>query len=134
MIYGLNTFAGQIMGAGKFSFAHGTSGGGQLITVTAPTETEMGAYSLQVQNALLYAKLKEKILSEPNVFRCDILDSHFQVIQRTCGFEEYRALVSTWARQVREAGLRLGREAEIAKPLIAGALKDSLQGVRNEVR
>jgi len=131
---GLNTYASLIQGPGRFSFLHGTAGGGTLITATRPTEAEMSGMALQTQNALIYARLKEQILSEPGIFRCDVLDSRYHVTERTCGFEEYRTTVLQWATEVREAGIRLGKEAEQAKQLIASDLKTSLRAVLIEVK
>jgi hypothetical protein len=134
LIYGLNTYASLIAGAGKFSFLHGTAGGGTLITASRPTEAEINAMNVQMQNALIYAKMKEQILSEPDIFRCDLLDSRFRVTERTCSFEEYRETVHQWALDVKEAGIKLGQEAELAKQLIASDLKTSLRAVLVEVR
>merc|ERR1712217_699880 len=47
---------------------------------------------------------------------------------------EYRQAVLDMALQVREAGEKLGTEAQAAKRFIAVDLKDSLQGVLLEVR
>jgi len=134
LISGLNTYASLIDGAGKFSFLHGTAGGGQTITATRPTEAEMSKMTTQIQNALIYAKMKEQILSEPDVFRCDLLDSRFSVTEKTCSFEEYRATVYQYASDVKDAGIKLGQEAELAKQLIASDLKTSLRDVLVEVR
>jgi len=134
LIYGLNTYASLIAGAGKFSFLHGTAGGGTLITATRPTEAEISNMDVQRQNALIYARLKEQILSDSNVFRCDMLDSGFRVTERSCSFEEYRIAVHQWALDVKEAGIKLGREAQLAKQLIASDLKTSLRSVLLEVR
>jgi hypothetical protein len=134
LITGLNTYASLIDGAGKFSFLHGTAGGGTLITATRPTESEMTAYSVQIQNALIYAKKKEQILSEPGLFRCDVLDARFRVTERTCDFVQYRQTVQQWAQDVKDAGVRLGNEAHKAKQLIASDLKNSLHAILVEVR
>lgn len=134
LIYGLNTYAALIAGAGKFSFLHGTAGGGTLITPTRPTEVEISKMPVQMQNALIYARMKEQILSEPGIFRCDVLDARFRVTERTCSFEEYRATVTQWAIDVKEAGIKLGNEAQLAKQLIAEDLKTSLRSVLLEVR
>jgi len=134
LIYGLNTYAGLIAGPGRYSFKHGTGGGGTIITATRPTEAEVSSAPLVMQHALTYARLKEQLLSEPDVFRCDIMDSRYYVTERACGLEEYKQSVVSWAMQIREAGLRLGEEAQRARPIIATDLRDSLQGVLAEVR
>jgi hypothetical protein len=134
LIAGLNTYASLIAGAGKFSFLHGTAGGGTLITATRPTEVEMSAYSVQIQNALMYAKKKEQLLSEPGLFRCDVLDAQFHVTEISCNFVEYRKTVQKWAQDVKDAGVKLGNEAQSAKQLIASDLKKSLQSILVQVR
>eukprot|EP00746_Dinoflagellata_sp_MGD_P128239 gnl/MRDRNA2_/MRDRNA2_62641_c0_seq1.p1 gnl/MRDRNA2_/MRDRNA2_62641_c0~~gnl/MRDRNA2_/MRDRNA2_62641_c0_seq1.p1 ORF type:complete len:841 (-),score=126.53 gnl/MRDRNA2_/MRDRNA2_62641_c0_seq1:5-2527(-) len=133
MIAGLNTYAGLIAGAGKFSFAHGTAGGGILITDTQPGAEDTAGLSLQAQNALHYARLKEQILTEPDVFRCDILDSRSRVVEKVCGFEEYRETVVQWAQQVRQAGTILGQEAQLAIPAISQDLRSAMLSTLREV-
>jgi len=134
LIYGLNTFAALINGPGQYSFEHGTAGGGTLITATTPTEADVADAPLQMQHALIYARQKEQILSDPSLFRCDVMDSSHQVTPRTCGLEEYRASVLSWAEEVRTAGLRLGQEALLAKNFIATDLRNSLQSILIEIR
>jgi len=134
LIYGLNTYASLIAGAGKFSFLHGTAGGGTLITATQPTEAQISKLTVQRQNALIYARLKEQILSEQDIFRCDLLDSRFRVTEKTCNFQDYKTTVLQWAEDVRAAGVKLGQEAQLAKQLIASDLKTSLKAVLVEVR
>lgn len=134
LIAGLNTYATLIAGAGKFSFFHGTAGGGTLITATRPTEVEMQAYSVQVQNALIYARLKEQILSEPYLFRCDVIDARYRITERSCSYQEYKGMVQQWAQDVKDAGIKLGEEAQRAKQLIADDLKTSLTSILLETR
>jgi len=134
LIFGLNTFAELIAGPGRYSFEHGTAGGGTIITATSPSEADVAGEPRQMQHALIYARLKEQILSESGIFRCDVMDSHYQVTERFCSLEEYRQAVLDMAHQVREAGDKLGTEAQAAKRFIAVDLKDSLQGVLLEVR
>merc|ERR1719419_649014 len=111
VLYGLNTYAAHIAGPGQYSFQHGTSGGGTLITARTPTEAEVSRKPLTTQHALTYARLKEQLLSEPAVLRCDIMNSRYHVTKRMCGFNDYRQSVITWATQVKEAGLKLATEA-----------------------
>lgn len=127
LVYGLNTYAELITGPGEYSFQHGTAGGRVLITPTTPTASSVSGSALQVQNALDYARLKEQLLSEPGIFRCDILDASYRVTVRTCGFDEYKRSVIEWASQVRAAGIELRKRAAVAKQLIAEDLKNSLQ-------
>lgn len=134
LIYGLNTYAGLIAGPGKYSFEHGTAGGGTMITATAPSEAETSSLQLQMRHAIIYARLKEQILSESGILRCDILDASGQVTERACGYQEYKRSVLDWAVQVREAGVRLGEEAKLAYPLIASDLRFSLRSLLLEVR
>jgi hypothetical protein len=134
VIYGLNTFAGLIAGTGEYTFQHGTSGPGTLITATTPSEAQVSGQPLVVQNALTYARLKEQILSEPAIFRCDTLDSRLQVTERMCNFEEYRSAVLSWAQEIRTAGRQLGEQVQLAQQLIADELQYSLRDVLREVR
>jgi len=134
IIYGLNTYARLIAGQGKFSFSSGTMGGGVRITATRPTEAEMAQEPLQTRHALIYARLKEQILSEQSIFRCDVLRADFSVEERPCGFLEFRSSVVSWAQQVREAGHHLGNEARVAQKLIADNMRESLLDVLLESR
>jgi len=129
IVYGLNTYAQLIAGPGQYSFEHGTSGGGTLITATTPTESQLRNVPLQMQHAIIYARLKEQLLTEPNIFRCDIMDSSYKVTERACNFADYKKSVAQWARDVKAAGLNLGDKAQQAKPLIATSLKNSLAGI-----
>jgi len=133
-IYGLNTFAGLIAGTGSYTFQHGTSGPGTLITATTPSEAQVSGQPLEVQNALAYARLKEQILSEPAIFRCDTLDSRLQVTERMCSFEDYRNEVLAWALEIRQAGRQLGEQVHLAQQLIADELRYSLSDVLKEVK
>ncbi|CAJ1459971.1 unnamed protein product, partial [Effrenium voratum] len=136
LIYGLNT---SIAGAGQYSFAHGTSGGGVLITATQPSEASLDEPQ-RVRNALAYARLKEQILSEPFLLRCDVMDSNYIVTapapceERQCSFEQFKAHVLDMAEQVKTAGLHLGNEANSAKQLLALDLRTTLQSILTEVR
>eukprot|EP00933_Yihiella_yeosuensis_P042719 TRINITY_DN37383_c0_g1_i1.p1 TRINITY_DN37383_c0_g1~~TRINITY_DN37383_c0_g1_i1.p1 ORF type:complete len:744 (-),score=108.95 TRINITY_DN37383_c0_g1_i1:111-2027(-) len=134
LLTGLNTYAGLIAGPGHYSFLHGTSGGGKLITATSPSEADVQDKPLPMQNALIYARQKEQILSDPSLFRCDLLDSNLKVVERRCSYQEFTATVTDYAKQVRDAGLKLGAEAEKAKQLIASDLRDSLRSMLTEVR
>jgi hypothetical protein len=134
IIRGLNKFAELIAGPGKFSFQHGTSGGGTLITSTSPSEAEVSDEPITTQNALTYARMKEYVLTQGDIFRCDMLDSRFQVTERTCSFEEFRETVLEYAIQVRDAGVRLGQEASLSKDRIEFDLQLSLDRVLEEVR
>lgn len=132
--YGLNTYAGLIAGPGQYSFEHGTSGGGTLITATSPSEAEVSDLPVQQQNALIYARLKEQALTEAGLYRCDTLDTQHHVTEISCDYETYVDSVLLWAEEVRDAGLLLGEEAAIAETLIAEDLALSLNGVLVEVR
>jgi hypothetical protein len=133
-IYGLNTFAGLIAGTGLYTFKHGTSGPGTLITASTPTEAEVSSQALVVQNALTYARQKEQILSEPAIFRCDTLNSNLQVTEQMCSYEEYKSAVLGWAQEIRAAGLQLGEQVQLAETLINDELKNSLGDVLKEVK
>eukprot|EP00931_Biecheleriopsis_adriatica_P118072 TRINITY_DN93543_c0_g1_i1.p1 TRINITY_DN93543_c0_g1~~TRINITY_DN93543_c0_g1_i1.p1 ORF type:complete len:811 (+),score=180.53 TRINITY_DN93543_c0_g1_i1:49-2481(+) len=134
LIYGLNTYAGLIDGPGKYSFAHGTAGGGILITATEPSEASVSNQPQRTQNALVYARLKEQILSDPSLFRCDVMDANYIVTEVQCSYQSFKVHVTDMAEQVKEAGLRLGAEASGAKQLIASDLRASLQSMLKEVR
>jgi len=108
LIYGLNTYAALIDGPGQYSFFHGTSGGGTLITATQPTASDVSDEPQRTQNALVYARLKEQILSEPGLFRCDVMDASYLVTQVQCNYQEFSDHVKNMAEQVKAAGLKLG--------------------------
>jgi len=78
--------------------------------------------------------MKEQILSEPDLFRCDVIDSRYRVTERKCGYSEYKGMVQKWAQDVKEAGVKLGDEAQKAKRLIASDLKTSLKSILVEAR
>jgi len=134
LIYGLNTYAALIDGPGQYSFFHGTSGGGTLITATQPTASDVSDEPQRTQNALVYARLKEQILSEPGLFRCDVMDASYLVTQVQCNYQEFSDHVKNMAEQVKAAGLKLGVEASNAKQLISADLRNSLQNMLKEVR
>mmetsp|Transcript_105855 Transcript_105855/g.284598 ORF Transcript_105855/g.284598 Transcript_105855/m.284598 type:complete len:145 (+) Transcript_105855:1-435(+) len=62
------------------------------------------------------------------------MDSSFQVTERSCGFREFRAAVLDYAKQVRDAGVTLGQEAQMARQLIAYDLQNSLSQLMSEVK
>lgn len=134
IIYGLNTYASLIAGPGRYSFAHGTAGGGTLITATTPTDQQVSGEQVVRQSALTYARLKEQLLSEPSLFRCDRMDSQFRVTERPCDFYEFRSSVLDYAEQVRDAGVTLEEEAASAKTLIADEMQKSLRQLLSEVK
>eukprot|EP00930_Biecheleria_cincta_P084155 TRINITY_DN73647_c0_g1_i1.p1 TRINITY_DN73647_c0_g1~~TRINITY_DN73647_c0_g1_i1.p1 ORF type:complete len:810 (-),score=144.02 TRINITY_DN73647_c0_g1_i1:350-2779(-) len=134
LIYGLNTFASLIEGAGRYSFEHGTSGGGLLITASQPTPASVSNKPQRTQNALVYARMKEQILSEPGLFRCDAMDASYVVTETLCGYEQFKAHVIDMAEQVKAAGLYLGQEANAAKQLISLDLRNSIKAMMKEVR
>jgi len=136
LIYGLNTYAESIAGAGQYAFEHGTSGGGILITATEPTEQQLVAADVppRTRNALEYARLKEQILSDNTLLRCDVMDGNYIVTEKRCSYDEFKAHVLDMAEQVKAAGLQLGSEANSAKQLLAVDLRSSLQSVLTEVR
>jgi len=105
-----------------------------LITATTPNEADTRDMHPQLQNALHYARLKEQILSEPKILRCDVLDAAGHVTEVACSYAQYRDSVLDWAQQVRAAGLKLGEEAQSARPLIASDLRFSLRNLLLEVR
>ncbi|CAE8610373.1 unnamed protein product [Polarella glacialis] len=134
LIYGLNTYAALIAGPGQYSFAHGTSGGGTLITATRPTEAEVSTSPQRTQNALVYARLKEQIITQPGLFRCDVLDASHRVTEIFCDYARFKASILDWSKQVQAAGTELAKQSTAAKTLIASDLRISLQSVLKEVR
>merc|ERR1719223_170364 len=62
------------------------------------------------------------------------MDATFQVVEKTCGFEEFKASVLNYAEQVRDAGVLLGQEAQGARQLIAYDLQNSLRQLLMEVK
>mmetsp|Transcript_52627 Transcript_52627/g.136270 ORF Transcript_52627/g.136270 Transcript_52627/m.136270 type:complete len:145 (+) Transcript_52627:2-436(+) len=62
------------------------------------------------------------------------MDSSFQVTERSCGFGEFRVAVLDYAKQVRDAGVTLGKEAQMARQLIAYDLQNSLRQLMSEVK
>lgn len=134
LVYGLNTYASLIAGPGKYAFKHGTGGGGILITGTTPTEEDVKGEPVTRQNVLVYARLKEQILSDPAVFRCDVIDASYVVTHRSCGFEGFKAAVLKYAEEVRDAGKKLSEETKLARQLIAYDLQRSLKNLMDEVK
>lgn len=134
LIYGLNTYAASIAGPGQYAFEHGTSGGGVLITATEPSEQYLAQLPPRTRNALDYARLKEQILSDSSLLRCDVMDGNYIVTERRCSYQEFKAHVLDMAEQVKAAGLQLGNEANSAKQLLAVDLRSSLQSILTEVR
>lgn len=134
LIYGLNTFASAIAGPGRYSFEHGTTGGGTLITAMTPTDEETSGLLMVQQNAMYYARLKEQILSEPRVFRCDVLDAQLRVTEVLCSYEEFKTSVLDYAKQVRVAAEAVGTQALSARQLIASDLQSSLRQLLAEAK
>jgi len=134
VVFGLNSFAAAIAGHGKYSFDHGTSGGGTRITTTRPTDAEISGESLQVRNAIYYARRKERLLTESNLFHCDVMDSGYRVTPQTCGLVQFKSSIRNWARLVKEAGARLDQEALQARSHISVDFRESLKGLLAEVR
>jgi len=134
LVYGLNTYAALIDGPGQYSFKHGTSGGGTLITATQPSAADLSNEPQRTQNALVYARLKEQILSEPGLFRCDVMDASYLVTEVSCNYQDFSVHVRDMAEQVKAAGLKLGVEASSAKQLISSDLRNSLGSMLKEVR
>ncbi|CAK9079541.1 Hypothetical protein SCF082_LOCUS37951 [Durusdinium trenchii] len=132
LIYGLNTcpFARD----GLYSFEHGTSGGGILITATEPNEQQLAQVAPRTRNAIAYARLKEQILSESTVLRCDVMDGNYIVTERRCSYEEFKAHVVDMAEQVKAAGLQLGTEEDLDFKLcnvaLPGAIEAQLRGAQ----
>ncbi|CAE7318907.1 unnamed protein product [Symbiodinium natans] len=135
LIYGLNTpHVVDIGGEGRYAFEHGTSGGGILITATEPSEASVSNLPLRTQNALAYARLKEQVLSEDRLLRCDVMDGNYVVTERFCAYEDFKVHVRDMAEQVRAAGMVLSTQANAAKELLATDLKSTLQSILMEVQ
>ncbi|CAE7891416.1 unnamed protein product [Symbiodinium microadriaticum] len=134
LISGLNTYAASIAGPGQYAFEHGTSGGGILITATEPSEASVSNLPIRTQNALAYARLKEQILSEDRLLRCDVMDGNYIVTERFCTYDDFKVHVLDMAEQVRAAGMVLSTQANAAKELLATDLKSTLQSILMEVQ
>mmetsp|Transcript_89581 Transcript_89581/g.256632 ORF Transcript_89581/g.256632 Transcript_89581/m.256632 type:complete len:940 (+) Transcript_89581:77-2896(+) len=91
---GLNSFASLIAGPGKYTFLHGTAGGGYIITPDLPSASELAALPPTTQNALLYGRAKEHLLASNRSFRCDTLDEEGNSEVRLCGVSAFKDFVS----------------------------------------
>jgi len=93
-IGGLNSYAALIAGPGKYTFAHGTAGGGFVITSVRPDEQEITSLPPNVRNALLYGRAKERLLVSTDSLRCDELDvASGAVTKKLCSVKEFHAFV-----------------------------------------
>jgi len=93
-IRGLNTYSALIAGPGKYTFAHGTAGGGFVIRPDRPNSNELSSLPTNVRNAVLYAQAKEKLLVSNNSLRCDELDVTTGVLLiRRCSVKAFHAFV-----------------------------------------
>lgn len=134
VVYGLNTYAQLIAGPGRYAFQHGTAGGGKLISATQPTSQSVAGDLVVRQNALVYARYKEKLLSDPSMFRCDLMDSSFRVTEIACNYEQFKAAVTEYAAQVQDAATRLGKETKLAQQRIASDLQNSLEQLMDQAK
>lgn len=93
-IRGLNTYSALIAGPGKYTFAHGTAGGGFVIRPDRPDSNELASLPTNVRNALLYARAKEQLLVSNDSLRCDELDEKTGVVSiRRCGVKTFHAFI-----------------------------------------
>merc|ERR1719235_2010449 len=94
-----------------------------------------------VRNALQYAKLKEQLITEPGIFRCDLLDETATMLdppqllgtvpgtadikkaELACSYNEFKMAVSNWTHAVVEAVADLEARTPVARDLIRGDMK-----------
>lgn len=133
-IYGLNSFAALIAGPGKYTFAHGTAGGGFVITPDRPTDAELQNVPNVVKNALLYGRAKETLLTSNSTVPCDELDDAGVVILRGCSVLEFQQFASTEVARIRQAVERASEEAGKVESLFLSDLSVELRPTLRNVR
>jgi len=133
-IRGLNTYAGLIAGPGKYTFIHGTAGGGFVIEADKPTDAELASLPSTVRNALLYARAKEQLLASSNALRCDDLHDNGQIIERYCSVSDFHQYVKDEVVRIKSAAQRASTLAEAVESLFQRDLRLELLPTLRKVR
>jgi hypothetical protein len=103
-VRGLNSYAALIAGPGKYTFSHGTAGGGYVIMPDRPNEDEITTLPSNVRNALLYGRAKERLLVSTDSLRCDELDVVTGIVtKRLCSVKEFHEFVIAETERLAEA-------------------------------
>lgn len=123
---GLNTYAALIAGPGKYTFLHGTAGGGFVITPERPTESEIASLPETVANALLYGRAKEILLADTAPLRCDTLDDGGATTVRYCTAKEFAVYLEHEIALIQQAADASAAEAERVYDLFLEDLQDAL--------
>mmetsp|Transcript_136347 Transcript_136347/g.221874 ORF Transcript_136347/g.221874 Transcript_136347/m.221874 type:complete len:916 (-) Transcript_136347:133-2880(-) len=133
-LQGLNAYAALIAGPGKYTFSHGTAGGGFVITSVRPTDAELASLPNTVRNALLYARAKEKLLESTNSLRCDELDDAGGVTERLCSVKEFHEYVSAEVDRLAQAADNSAAAAVLVQRLFLTELRTQLSPTLRKVR
>lgn len=105
-----------------------------------------------VRNALQYGKMKEQLLSEPFIFRCDVLDETATMLdpppllgtnpgtadikkaELDCSYKEFKMAVANWTHDIVEAVAELEAQTPVARDLVRGDMKAILQPALVNIR
>eukprot|EP00928_Gymnodinium_smaydae_P029716 TRINITY_DN22300_c0_g2_i1.p1 TRINITY_DN22300_c0_g2~~TRINITY_DN22300_c0_g2_i1.p1 ORF type:complete len:964 (-),score=207.94 TRINITY_DN22300_c0_g2_i1:65-2869(-) len=131
---GLNSYAALIAGPGKYTFEHGTAGGGFVITTDRPSDEELEGVPIAVRNALLYAREKEQLLGSTSHLRCDELLSTGERRIRRCGVRDFRLYVAAEVARIADASAAAAAEAELVRGLFTQELRAELLPTLRQVR
>jgi len=134
MLRGLNSYAALIAGPGKYTFAHGTAGGGFVITPDKPTEDDLQSLPAVVRNALLYGRAKEKMLTSNSSLNCDDLNDEGVSTKRHCGVKEFHEYVTSEVAKITAASTLVAQEAALVQGLFLVDLNVELLPTLRQVR
>mmetsp|Transcript_139254 Transcript_139254/g.361980 ORF Transcript_139254/g.361980 Transcript_139254/m.361980 type:complete len:934 (+) Transcript_139254:104-2905(+) len=125
-LQGLNSYAALIAGPGKYTFLHGTAGGGFVITPDSPGPSELATLPPTVQHAILYGRSKEHLLASTDALRCDRLTDDGQLEEHRCGVAAFREYVLEEVALIEE-------QANIASTAALGVQELFLNELRTEM-
>jgi hypothetical protein len=135
IVGGLNSYAALIAGPGKYTFSHGTAGGGFVITPNSPNSAQLASLPGNVRNALLYARDKERLLESTDSMRCDELDlATGRVTFRRCGVQAFHDFVIAEVARLTEAMEASSKAALLVQHLFLNELRQEVAPTLRLVR
>lgn len=132
---GLNSYAALVAGPGKYTFAHGTAGGGVVIRPDNPSNAELSSLPSNVRNALLYGRAKEQLLESDDSLRCDELDVVTGIVtERRCSVAAFHAYVIAEVARLEQAAQASAAEAVLVQHLFLNEMRQELAPTLRLVR
>jgi len=132
---GLNSYAALIAGPGKYTFQSGTAGGGFVIRPNRPSSEELASLPINVRNALLYGRAKERFLVSSDSLRCDELDLTTGIVtERRCGVQAFHNYVVAEVARLTQAMEASSAAALLVQHLFLNELRGELAPTLRLVR